>query len=97
MALVTTLCAELVDGPLDDLELKSVVRAPEGNYAGPAAVAPTIKALVAPAASPAAPVAILLPLDDLFEERIETARQIRRTQVIPTPLNIDRCPFSVSD
>jgi len=70
----------LYEGPTFS-QTKSAItrRAPEGNYVDLTATTPRHQALVPRYTDPSHPVAVVLPLDDLFEDRIDTALQIWRT------------------
>lgn len=77
----------LYEGPTFS-QTKSVITrlAPEGNYVDLTATTPRHQALVPRDADPSHPIAVVLPLDDLFEDRIDTAlriwRSIRRSTTV---------------
>lgn len=86
MALLTSAPALLPNGPpLDATRLREILAAPEGVYAELPEVPPGHQVLVLGATSPSVPVALVLPLDELFEDRLDTARQLWRALARTTP------------
>ena len=81
MPIFTTLVAELFDR-LDFAQADPLVlaTAPEGDYLDLLALPQAKRALLLTQAEPGA-VALVLPLDALFEERIDTARRLYRLLV----------------
>lgn len=87
MALLTEAPALLPIGPtLDTARLREILAAPEGAYAELSASLPGHQVLVLGVTSPSVPVALLLPLDELFEDRLDTARQLWRALARTTPV-----------
>ena len=79
LALLTQIDAALVDGPAMPQSTPGTgASAAEGRYVNLAALPSANQALIADAASADDPVAFVLPLDALFEDRVETARRLRR-------------------
>jgi len=79
---LTPVDAVLIDGPtLPDATAEATHAAAEGRYVHLTALPPAHQALIAPAASTDGPVALVLPLDDLFEDRVNTARRLWRALV----------------
>lgn len=77
LLLLTTLPASLVDGPtLRDAGPAGVLDAPEGAYLDLLALAPERQALLASDWGDANPLALVLPLDGLFESRLEAGRRL---------------------
>ena len=75
LLLLTTLSASLVDGPtLGDAGPIRVLDAPEGAYLDLSALAPARQALLASGSDGGKPLALVLPLDWLFESRLEAGR-----------------------
>ena len=78
LALLTWLPAALFASPdLATLDPTPVTSAAEGDYLDLLALAPSNGALLLPG-QPTDTVAFVLPFDDLFDERIETARRLHR-------------------
>ena len=79
LALLTDAPALLPIGPiLDAIRLRENFAAPEGTYAELLALPPGHQVLVLGAKSISVPVAIVVPLDRLFEDRVDAARQLWR-------------------
>ena len=80
MTILTTIDAALVDGPsLGDGSSEATLRtAAEGRYVRLLNLPPANQALIAGEAATDALVAVVLPLDALFDDRIEAARRLRR-------------------
>lgn len=75
--LLTMLSASLVDGPtLGDAGPIRVLDAPEGAYLDLGALAPARQALLASGSDGGKPLALVLPLDGLFESRLEAGRRL---------------------
>jgi hypothetical protein len=82
LLLLTTLSALLVDGPaLPAADPARIVDAPEGEYLDLLALAPARQALLVPSSGDERPLAIVLPLDGLFEDRLEAGRRLRQLLV----------------
>ena len=81
LALLTRLPPSLFPGPvLAAADPRLIASAAEGDYLDLLALAPSNSALLLPGRSEGA-VAFVLPLDDAFEDRIETARRLHRLLV----------------
>ena len=81
LALLARLSAKLFAGPdLKAADPSLVATAAEGDYLDLLALTPSNGALLLPG-PPEGAVAVVLPFDDLFEERIETARRLHRLLV----------------
>jgi len=81
LALLTRLPALFSAGPdLAAADPTLIASAAEGDYLDLLALAPSRGALLLPG-QPEGAVAFVLPFDDLFEERIETARRLHRLLV----------------
>ena len=81
MALLTALASELCDGPaLAPANPVAVRTAPEGDYLDLLALPHSRSALLLPGEARDV-VAVVLPLDALFEDRIDTARRLYRLLV----------------
>ena len=81
LALLTQLPAALFAGPtLTAADPTLVASAAEGEYLELLALPPSRSALLLPG-QPEGAMAFVLPFDDLFEERIETARRLQRLLV----------------
>ncbi len=81
LALLTRLPAALFAGPdLAAVDPTLVASATEGDYLDLLALLPSNGALLLPG-EPEGAVAFVLPFNDLFEERIETARRLHRLLV----------------
>ncbi len=79
MAFLTEAHALLPSGPiLDAIRLREIFAAPEGVYAELSALPPGHQVLVLGATSRSVPVALVMPLDGLFEDRVDAARQLWR-------------------
>ncbi len=79
MTILIDVDPDLVSGPaLSQAESVVTRQAPEGTYVNLTAIKPPHQALVPTGAHPAHPVAVVLPLDDLFEDRVDEARQVWR-------------------
>ena len=79
LALLTEAPALLPIGPtLDAARLREILAAPEGAYAELSASLTGHQVLVLGVTSPSVPVAIVVPLDRLFEDRVDAARQLWR-------------------
>ncbi len=87
MPVLTGVVPGLFEGPtLHRLGPAIVREAPEGSYVELTAVLPRQQALIAGEASRASSIAIILPLDALFEDRVDAARRVWRAAVSgPTP------------
>ena len=82
MTVLTGVQPDLFDGPHLSNARPTIVRgAPEGRYADLTALAPPHQALIAGEPSGTSPIAVVVPLDDMFEDRIETARRMWRAAV----------------
>ena len=83
LALLTHMDAALADGPLLPRfgAEESGSAASEGRYVHLTALPPANQALITRPAAGEAPIAVVLPLDGLFEDRVETARRLRRALV----------------
>lgn len=82
LLLLTTLSASLVDGPaLRDAKPAGLLDAPEGAYLDLLALAPARQALIASAVGDDQPLALVLPLDGLFESRLEAGRRLLKRLV----------------
>jgi len=80
LLLLTTLSALLVDGPaLPAADPARIVDAPEGEYLDLLALAR--QALLVPGPGDDRPIALVLPLDGLFEDRLEAGRRLRQLLV----------------
>ena len=80
--MLTAAPADLFDGPPLSAASPTFVRdAPEGRYVDLTALAPPHQALIAGVSSRTSPVAVVVPLDSLFEDRIDTARRAWRAMV----------------
>jgi len=83
LLLLTTLSALLVDGPaLPAADPARIVDAPEGEYLDLLALAR--QALLVPGPGDDRPIALVLPLDGLFEDRLEAGRRLRQLLVSGT-------------
>ena len=81
LTLLTRLPAALFAGPhLEAANPSLIASAEEGDYLDLLALTPSNGALLFPG-PPEGPIAFILPFDDLFEERIETARRLHRLMV----------------
>lgn len=79
MALLIDAPALLPSGPtLNAIRLREIFAAPEGVYAEVSALPQGHQVLVFGATSRSVPVALVMPLDGLFEDRIDAARQLWR-------------------
>lgn len=79
MALLTEAPALLPVGPtLDAILWQEILAAPEGVYAELSALPQGHQVLILGATSPSVPVALVMPLDRLFEDRVDAARQLWR-------------------
>ena len=79
MALLTSAVPSLFDGPaLDAVRPDFSHTAPEGGYANLVGLPPANQVLILGATTGGTPAALILPLDELFEERISTARRLWR-------------------
>jgi hypothetical protein len=96
MALLTSGVPILFDGPaLDAVRPDIIHTAPEGEYANLAGLPPANQALIVGPSVGGSPAALILPLDELFEERISTARRLwralrRRGRVKPMTFTAQR-------
>ena len=82
MTVLTEVQPDLFDGPQLTNARPTIVRAgPEGRYADLTALAPPHQALIAGEPSGTSPLAVVVPLDALFEDRIEAARRVWRAIV----------------
>ena len=80
--MLTEVQPDLFDGPQFTNVRPTIVRAaPEGRYADLTALAPPHQALIAGEPSGTSPLAVVVPLDALFDDRIETARRVWRAVV----------------
>lgn len=85
LLLLTTLSALLVDGPaLAAADPARTVDAPEGEYLDLLGLAPARQTLLVPGLEDDGPLAIVLPLDGLFEDRIEAGRRLRQLLLCST-------------
>ncbi len=85
LLLLTTLSALLVDGPaLPAADPARIVDAPEGEYLDLLALAPARQALLVPGPGDDRPIALVLPLDGLFEDRLEAGRRLLQLLVSGT-------------
>jgi hypothetical protein len=79
LALLTEAPALLPIGPtLEAARLREILAAPEGAYAELSASLTAHQVLVLGVTSPSVPVAIVVPLDRLFEDRVDAARRLWR-------------------
>ena len=79
MALLTSTVPMLFDGPpLDAVRPDISHTAPEGGYANLVGLPPANQVLILGAVAGDIPAALIVPLDELFEERISTARRLWR-------------------
>ena len=79
LALLTDAPALLPIGPtLNEARLREVLAAPEGAYAELSASLTGHQVLVLGVMSPSVPVALVVPLDRLCEDRVDAARQLWR-------------------
>ena len=79
LAILTEAPALLPIGPtLPAARLQEILAAPEGAYAELSASPTGHQVLVLGVTSPSVPVAIVVPLDRLFEDRVDAARQLWR-------------------
>ena len=79
MALLTEAPALLPSGPTQEaLRLQEILAAPEGAYAELPASLTGHQVLVLSVTSPTVSVALVLPFDGLFEDRVDAARQLWR-------------------
>ena len=79
MALLTEAPALLPSGPtLDAARLREICAAPEGVYAELPALPPGHQVLLLGTTSRSVPVALVMPLDGLFDDRVDAARQLWR-------------------
>jgi len=79
---LTSVNAALVDGPvLPDPTAEPTLAAAEGHYIHLAALPPANQALIAAPSFTDSAVALVLPLDGLFEDRVDTARRLWRALV----------------
>ena len=79
MALLTEAPALLPIGPTRDaIRSQEILAAPEGVYANLAALPPGHQVLVLGATSPSVRVVLVVPIDRLFEDRVDAARQLWR-------------------
>jgi hypothetical protein len=81
--------------PFPHTESVTSRHAPEGTYVALTAMTPPHQALVPKARNPTHPVAVVLPLDDLFENRIDAAREVwrairRSTRAAAAPFTAQR-------
>lgn len=77
LLLLTTLSASLVDGPaLRDAEPAEACEAPEGAYVDLLALAAARQSLLLSGFRRNGPLALVLPLDGLFESRLEAGRRL---------------------
>ena len=77
MALLTSAVPILFDGQaLDAVKPYISHSAPEGEYANLAGLPPANQALILGATTGGNPAALIVPLDELFEDRISTARRL---------------------
>ena len=96
MALIMSVPGEVVDGPtLTPAKPKTLGAAPEGSYVALVALAPANQALLVDALTDTGAVALILPLDSLFEARLDTARRlwravVRRSRVAPATFTVQR-------
>ena len=96
MVLLTCAPALLPSGlTLDATRVQEVLAAPEGVYADLSAFLQGHQVLVLGATSHSVPMALLVPLDELFEDRVDTARQLWRAlrsaaAATPTPFSAQR-------
>ena len=82
LAWLTPVDAALADGPaLPPLGPEPPVATADGRYGHLVGLPPANQALIEGAASTTVPVALVLPLDTLFEDRVEAARRLRRALV----------------
>ena len=87
MALLTDAPAILPKGPaLESTGPQTIHTAPEGVYVELAAFSPGHPALILGASSGGATAALLLPLDEFFEDRVDTARRLWRALVRGAPV-----------
>ncbi len=71
-----------MDGPgLPAADPARIVDAPEGEYLDLLALAPARQALLVPGPEDDRPLALVLPLDGLFEDRLEAGRRLRQLLV----------------
>ncbi len=79
---LTPVDAVLIDGPmLPDAAAEATLAAAEGRYVHISALPPANRGLIAPTASSDGPVALVLPLDGLFDDRVDAARRLWRALV----------------
>lgn len=96
LILLTAIQTELVDGPsLADARPSVFASGPEGAYARVTALPPDHLGLLSPNLANGSSVAIVLPLDALFDDRVLAARRVwralvRRAKVKPTGITAHR-------
>ena len=82
MTVLTGVQPDLFDGPQLSSARPTIARgAPEGRYADLTALALPHQALITGEPSGTSPIAVVMPLDALFEDRIEAARRVWRAVV----------------
>ena len=80
--MLTAAPSDLFEGPPLSAGSLAIVRdAPEGRYGDLTALAPPQQALIVGVSSRTSPVAVVVPLDALFEDRINAARHAWRAMV----------------
>ena len=96
MTILIDVDPDLVSGPtLSQAEPVITRQAPEGNYVDLTVITPPRQALVPTGTHSTHTVAVVLPLDDLFEDRLDDARQVwrairRRKTTAATPFTAQR-------
>ena len=80
MTILIDVDPDLFEGPnFTHAQSATSCHAPEGTYVDLTAMTPPHQILVPRAKNPTPPVAVVLLLDDLFEDRIDAAREVWRT------------------